>query len=210
MDKNYIKYIGNAVYNPNKCDACKGIREEELNNMFISLFNTIAENNEYSEDYIFKKIENAIYKNNGIKETKKLEDELEKYKKKMLYLLDLKLEDQENEELYKDKENEIKEKIKILKEKIDENKKIIIDKENTQKRIDNIKNIVKETKKINEFNDDVFKKIIDKIIIGEVNEDGTKNYGVVRFVLKTGEIAKFKNIIDDKKNASFEFDEWIH
>lgn len=190
-----------------RCDAQAGIREEELNQMFVNLFNYISLNYNASDETLLKKIETAIYNNNGISETKKLEDELEKVKKKLLHLIDLKLEDEENKDLYIEKEEELKNKLNAIKEKIEVNNKIIQDKKDTQDRINKIKDVLKETKPLKEFNSDIFEKLIEKIIVGEIKEDGTKDYDVVRFVLKTGNMAKFYKNRNENNLASFEYDE---
>ena len=194
---------------PNNCGAKAGLREDELNKMFVDLFNHICLNYTTSDETLLKKIENAIYDNKGISETKKLEEELEKTKKKLLHLIDLKLEDSENADLYQDKEEELKRKLSSIKQKIEENNQLIENKKSTQARIDNIKEVLKETKTLKEFNRDIFDKLIEKIIIGEVKEDGSVDYDIVRFVLKTGSLAKFYKDKVKEEYVSLEYDERI-
>jgi hypothetical protein len=55
------------------------------------------------------------------------------------------------------------------------------------------------------FDDEVFKKLISKVIIGEYDEHNNYNPHVVKFVLKLKKL----NSDNEKKFLSLELDEWI-
>lgn len=224
--KNYVRRVGRSSpykgkkYNTKaywrcsenlakgNCDASKGIREEELNLMFVELFNQISSNYETSDDYLLNRIEHILYDNSGVTELKKLESDENKIKTKLLNLLDLKLDDLDNKELYEEKEKELKFQLEEIKDKIIKVQEVIVNKQDTQYKINQIKDVLKNTKKLKEFDESIFEKVIEKIIIGEKKDDGTKDYSVIRFVLKTGELAKFYKDQNENTFVSFESDEW--
>lgn len=224
--KNYVRRQGRSVYKGKKryykvywkcseyvtktgdCDASRGVREDELNDMFVQLFNEISSCfSETGDETLLKKIEKAIYANKNQDELKKLEAEELKIRKKMSALIDLKLEDKLIAEIYDEKENELRHELQVITTKINDIKLLINSKQNTQERINKIKETLKNTKKLEEFNPQLFETLIEKIYIGEVREDSTKDYSVIRFVLKTGELANYHRDIskkDSKKIMSFE------
>lgn len=223
--RNYVRRQGSSTYNNEKryhkiywkcseyiaktgeCDASAGLREDELNDMFVQLFNEISTYFNCSDEILFKKIESAIYDNRDYNELKKLEAEEIKLRKKILHLLDLKLEDESVLEIYEEKEEMLKQELQEVKRKKEEICLLLNNRQVTQERINQIKETLKNTKKLKEFNPQIFEDLIERIYIGEVKEDSTKDYSVIRFVLKTGELAKYyrgttKN--SPKKIMSFE------
>lgn len=57
----------------------------------------------------------------------------------------------------------------------------------------------KDIKRLEEFNEDCFKNLIDKIIVGEIDDNGNKNPNVIKFILKTGKNYDF--LIDNQKHC---------
>jgi len=192
------------------CDASKGIRESELDSMFVQLFNEMIENYKFSDDALMKKIETTIYNKKDYNDLKKLDLDEQKLIKKLSHLIDLKLEDETLSDIYHEKESSIKEELFQIKKRREEINSIIHNKKQTQERINQIKELLSETKKLKEFDREIFDTLIERIYIGEIKEDNTKDYSIIRFVLKTGELEKYyrgttKKI--PKKIMSFESDE---
>ena len=61
------------------------------------------------------------------------------------------------------------------------------------KKIREIEKIVNAPTSIKEFDKETFDSIVERIIIGEVDEDGNSNPNVIRFILKTGIEYKCEN-----------------
>jgi len=193
-----------------ECDSAKGIREIELDDMFVQLFNEMIETYQHSDDALMKKIETTIYNKKDYNELKKLDLEEQKLKKKLSNLIDLKLEDDSVKDIYEDKEIMIKEQLSEIKARKAEINSIIHNKKLTQERINQIRELLSNTKKLKEFDREIFENLIERIYIGELKADNTKDYSIIRFVLKTGDLAKFyrgttKKV--PKKIVSFEPDE---
>ena len=58
--------------------------------------------------------------------------------------------------------------------------------ESIKLRLNKFKSLFKNIDKIAQFDKDVFECLIDKVIIGEVTEDGTINPYTIRFIYKNG------------------------
>jgi len=56
-------------------------------------------------------------------------------------------------------------------------------------------------KPLKEFSRDSFEELIEKIIVGDIDEDGNKRPDTIRFILKTGREIPTK-LVKDKKNYS--------
>ena len=84
------------------------------------------------------------------------------------------------------------------------NSKMYIQKE--EKRLKAIEKELSKSSTIYRFDDEVFKKLISKVIMGDYEEDGSYNPNVVKFVLNLKNISSEGNT----KFLSLEVDERIH
>lgn len=112
--------------------------------------------------------------------------EKETLEKRLSNLLDLKLDDFENKDLYTAKEEEINTRLKTITEKIKSYDMLDSEKKMLSKQIKEIEKHFEKPEVIKEFDDEAFKNMIDSIIIGDYNEDGTPNPNIIRFILKVG------------------------
>ena len=98
-----------------------------------------------------------------------------------------------DKDIYIKKEQEIKFQITEIETKITE----LLNLKNTNNDISNkikeIEKIMNEPTSIKEFDKEVFDSIVERIILGETDEDGNSNPNVVRFILKTGTEYKCEN-----------------
>lgn len=102
-------------------------------------------------------------------------------------LIDLKLDNIENKDAYNDKEREINEKLRVLNIKIDKYESIKDSNTKMLKQLKQIESIILDSEKpLKEFDKTCFDRFFDKIIIGEVDENGNINPNAVRFILKLG------------------------
>ena len=97
------------------------------------------------------------------------------------------------------KEKELLNKIDEVSEKLNTYKSEIINKDKQIKRLNKIEEVINTTPRLEEFNEDCFKNLIDKIIVGEIDENGNKNPNVIKFILKTGKNYDF--LIDNQKHC---------
>lgn len=125
-------------------------------------------------------------------------------KKRLSNLIDLKLDDIENKDIYIEKEKEINNRIKVLNEQIDRLEYRNKQNKDISTQLKNIEKIIyEEEQPIKEFDDIKFDNLVEKIIIGEKDINGNINPNIVRFILKIGTDYKFDNLsfVTNKKNG---------
>lgn len=114
-------------------------------------------------------------------------------------LVDMKLGKIIDNDTYVKKEKELLSKIDEVSEKLNTYKSEIINKDKQIKRLNKIEEVINTTPRLEEFNEDCFKNLIDKIIVGGIDENGNKNSNVIKFILKTGKNYDF--LIDNQKHC---------
>lgn len=103
----------------------------------------------------------------------------------MKKLLDLKLENSITEEAFKEKNYELERKIKNIRKQREERENNLNNDNAVKDRIVEIKEFLKNSQLITKFDKEIFKLLIDKVIIGEIDKDGNADPYVISFVLKT-------------------------
>ena len=114
-------------------------------------------------------------------------------------LVDMKLDKIIDIDTYVKKEKELLSKIDEVSEKLNTYKSEIINKDKQIKRLNKIEEVINTTPRLEEFNKNCFKNLIDKIIVGEIDENGNINPNVIKFILKTGKNYDF--LIDNQKHC---------
>lgn len=105
-------------------------------------------------------------------------------KKRLSNLIDLKLDDIENKDIYIEKEKEINNRIKVLNEQIDRLEYRNKQNKDISTQLKNIEKIIyEEEQPIEEFDDIKFDNLVEKIIIGEKNINGNINPNIVILIL---------------------------
>lgn len=94
-----------------------------------------------------------------------------------------------------------------LKERLDSiNCKLLdIEKSNNENKdvydkLKEIEKIINEPTILTEFSREIFDTIVEKIIVGEISENGEVKPNVIRFVLKTG--TEYKTILNNNRNKN--------
>ena len=116
------------------------------------------------------------------KDIKRLENEKVKLNDRLSNLVDMKLDKIIDNDTYVKKEKELLNKIDEVSEKLNAYKSEIINKDKQIKRLNKIEEVINTTPRLEEFNEDCFKNLIDKIIVGEVYENGNKNSNIIKFI----------------------------
>lgn len=183
------------------CDDSKFIRENVLEEMFVELYNKLNEERTTNNINLFNAIKKMIEEQGYEKDLRKLQEENEKLNGRLSSLVDMKLDKIIDNDTYVSKEKELLTKIDEINKKIKNYNNEIINKEKQEKRLNKIQEIINNTPRLETFNEDCFKNMVDKIIVGEIDENGNKNPNVIKFILKTGKDYNF--LIDNKKSMSF-------
>lgn len=114
-------------------------------------------------------------------------------------LVDMKLDKIIDNDTYVKKEKELLSKIDEVNEKLNTYKSEIINKDKQIKRLNKIEEVINTTPRLEDFNKNCFKNLINKIIVGEIDENGNINPNVIKFILKKGKNYDF--LIDNQKHC---------
>ena len=125
---------------------------------------------------------------------------------KLLKLIDMRLDESITKEIYDLKEKEIKAKLSNLDEKITELEKLKQESNNISNKIKEIEKIVNVPCTLTEFDENTFDNFVERIVVGEVLENGEKDPNVVRFILKTGSEFKIALANQDIKTSNVSFE----
>jgi len=168
------------------CTHSKGIKETLLEGAFVEAFNRLSKDNRQVIEEFVSDIEGALSVDENKVLLEEVEKEIAKLEKKAKKLLELKLNDKIDDKSYEEKYEELtdtlnkeKQKKMDLKIKIDEEASLI-------RRIKAFRKAFANVETMEEFDREIFESLVDKIILGREDEDGTINPYVITFVLNTG------------------------
>lgn len=202
-DHVYWACSANLQNKDGKCGKAVTIRDEELKSLFVALFNKFL--NQTRNDDLIKKIKDVISKDNSEEKLKNINKKIDNVKDKIGKLIELNINTTLDNDVFVEKNNELNKELMVLE---NEKRNILNSKIYMQKEEKRLKNIEKELNKSSttyKFDDEVFKKLISKVIMGDYEEDGSYNPHVVKFVLNLKNI----NSDDSTKFLSLEVDERI-
>lgn len=175
------------------CNYGKSIPEEMLEKCFLDAFNVLCADKATIIRNFIEKTEPILKESNATTEIEKLNMKEHDLKEKLKKLLDLKLENSITEEAFKEKNYELERKIKAVR-KLREQRENNLNNDNVVKdRIVEIKEFLKNSQLITKFDNEIFKLLVDKVIIGEIDKDGNADPYVISFVLKTSNNYGFDN-----------------
>ena len=182
-------YCSTAIKQGRKhCKDSKPISEEVIEKCFLDAYKVLCADKATIIRNFMEKAEPILKENNTQTELEKLNIQEHDLKEKLKKLLDLKLDNLITEEAFKEKNYEIERKIKNI-QKVKEDKESNIEKEDSLKgKIEGIKELLKKNQIITEFDREVFNILVDKVIIGGIDENGNKNPYIINFVLKNNKI----------------------
>lgn len=128
--------------------------------------------------------------NNDYDNSNKIKEEITKLQNRLSNLIDLKLDNKISKEILESKQLEITNQINELENKLVSNKDLEFTKKQKLEQINIISSTLKKYPGLTKFNEDIFNKLVDRIIIGEVLDNGKEDLYKVKFILKTGEMIK--------------------
>lgn len=185
--------------NDDYCQNIGNVKESILESVFVQAFNNVCENHTAIINQLFDTMDELLSGNNYDSEIKKIKNEIENLKVRESNLVDMKLDGIIDANIYVQKSEELKNKILLLKERLDEYNKVIKDESNIKKRIEEFKSIFKRKNIITEFNAAVFNSITDKIILGEKLENGEFDPNVIKFIFRNGK--EIRQALSIKSNS---------
>ncbi len=195
----YNKIIWQCVVGTKKgkkyCPESKGVEEEAIEKAFVESYRQLCSNNQDVVEEFLLRIEKVLNDGSIEKDIKKLDNEISSLLAKQNSLVDLRLENKIDEKIYEDKYLSLQNKyLEISKEK--ENLEFNLKNENNiKKRMKEFKDMLEKNEVLKEFDRFVFESIVEKVIVGEIDENNNVDPYKLTFVYKTG----FKDNLDGSK-----------
>lgn len=178
--------IKRAKQGKEECPHCKAIAEEIIEDCFVQGYRILCNDNRKVIETFLEKIENVLKENTTETMVCKLEKDKEKVNKKLANLLELNLEGRINKEQYTSKFDELNVELLKIENKMEN---LLVDSNRTEsvkQRLNKFKSLFKNIDIIPKFDKDVFDCLIDKVIIGETQENGVINPYTIRFICRNG------------------------
>jgi uncharacterized protein YutD len=147
------------------------------------------------EKPLLQRMNDTIGSSNVNKQLSKIEKDIHAIEQKRHKLVDMRLEDSIDKNTYEEKYSDILGKLEQL---VDERKSLQVTSDNEKdikKRLVEFKKTLEHNEVLDEFDRYVFESIVEKVIVGGVDEDGNKDPFEVTFIYKTG----FSNKVDGTK-----------
>lgn len=177
------------------CPESKGIPEHVIEQAFIESYRMLCDENKDVLDEFIHRVERTLSEDSvkdKITKLNKSADNIQCKRKKLLdnYLNGIVVQDiyEETDIGLERKLSEIKAQLNMLEQQMD-------DENSLKKRISDFKKALSKNEILEEFDRGIFESIIEKVIVGGYNEDGSKDPYKITFIYKTG----FKNVVGNAK-----------
>lgn len=166
------------------CPNSKTIDEAILENAFLEAFRLLADNFDDVLDSVLDTVETTISSSEDEIKVKRIEKSISNLDYKRNKLTDMLLDDKISKEAYNEKYDEFTAKITKAKEEREFFFANVNAQQNIGKRMKELRQKLTEVDVLDTFDRVVFESIVEKVIVGEVNEDGSIDPYKLTFVLK--------------------------
>lgn len=174
------------------CPDSKGITEEAIEKAFIESYRQLCRDNKDVLDEFLSRTEEALSENNTSKQISKIERDIRAIEQKRNKLVDLRLEETLDRDTYESKYLELSQQLEQLQANLHDLKEAAATEANVKKRIAEFRRTLEQNEVLDTFDRQIFESIIEKVIVGGIDEDGNKDPFMLTFIYKTG----FKSPID--------------
>jgi len=192
----YQKTVWQCIVNTKQgkkfCPDAKGIAEETIEQAFLESYRLLCSNNKDMIDELLKRIEETLCTSNSAKEHKRIEKEIAALEHKRKKLVDMRLDDIIDKATYESKYADLTASLSRLSEDKEKIKDVASRELNVKNRVEDFRKVLEHNKIIDEFDRFIFESIIEKVVVGGVDNDGKKDPSMLTFIYRTG----FVNSID--------------
>lgn len=169
-----------------ECPHSKGIHESLLEEAFITAYNKIQLFKTTEIGEFLKNIEAALDLTQLEDEVDGLITQIRKLETKSQTLVEMRLEEKIAKDDYDKKYSDIEMELKNLKDQRNEKYEALQGEVSISTRINSFREIFKNDFRMDEFDGNVFESLIDKVVVGEVDEQGNPYPFYLTFVFKAG------------------------
>jgi Site-specific recombinases, DNA invertase Pin homologs len=177
------------------CPDSKGIPEEAIEKAFVESYRLLCSDNKEVVDLFLKNIEETLNNTNIQKELSQIEKSIESIERKKDKLLDMRLEENLDKESYETKYAELLQELDEKVKKRDQLKSTLEEEVSIKQRLSEFKKVLERNEVLDTFDRFVFESVVEKVIVGGIDEEGNKDPAQIVFVYKTG----FKSKLDGRK-----------
>jgi hypothetical protein len=189
------------------CPNCKAIDETILEGAFVDVFKLLAENFDDVLDVVLSYVEESANSDDNIRKKQQIDKDISVLESKKSRMTDMLIDGTITKEVYDEKMLEFTRKLHTLSDK----RKMLSDSISTQKdinkRMSDLRETLEKEEILDEFDRTVYESIIEKVIVGGYDEDGTPDPYKLTFILKgnqTGTVAHAKEQFKEKQTNSKE------
>ncbi|MEL7658466.1 MAG: hypothetical protein AAGU75_21450, partial [Bacillota bacterium] len=175
------------------CPASKAIPEKLLEDAFVKSYGLLCDNNTDVLDELVQRMESVLRSNDFKNRLVKVENEIDATEQKRNKLVDMHLDGIIDKATYEKKYEELEINLSSLSSEREQLKQSTQEEINFEKRIAHIRKVLEHNKVLTAFDRCVFESIVEKVIIGELDESGNVNPYKLTFVYKTGFINTVQN-----------------
>ena len=179
------------------CPHCKAMKESIIEEAFTESYKLLCNNNKELIQTFLNEMEEIMQEESNESSIKRLEEEKQILKEKIDKLIDLNLNETITLETLQEKKAKLQNKINSIEKEQEHLQLELKDSISLNQGLNKFKTLFKDNEIMPEFDKDVFELMIEKVIIGEKEENGKSNPRVITFILKSGNEIKCK---DDKKD----------
>ena len=155
-----------------------------MENAFLEAYKLLAGSFDDVIDSVVGVIEDISTNNEDIGRLKKEQKALKNLEQRRKKLTDLYLDEGISKEAYDEKYEDLSVKIQKSRENIEILQANVFNQKDVGKRMASLKKALSDGNILEEFDSVVFESIVDKVIVGETNDDGTVDPFKLTFVMK--------------------------
>lgn len=178
------------------CPHSKSIDEAIIENAFLEMFHLLADNFDDVMDSVIRSVEETLSDDESAVKLQRLDKSLSSMESKRKKLTDMLLDDKITKEAYDAKYNELTRKINQTKGERVLYSANVETQQHISRRMREIRTCIAEADMLDKFDRVVFESIVEKVIVGDISEDGIIDPYKLTFVLKGME----DRVVSDAKN----------
>ncbi|HEL5167936.1 TPA: recombinase family protein [Clostridioides difficile] len=195
----YSKVIWQCVTATKKgkkfCKHSKGIPETAIEEAFVESYRLLCDDNKDVLEEFLQRMDDTLSSSVVSKQLAKAEKEIDALEKKKSKLVDMRLEEIIDKETYESKYADLVSKQEQLVEERQKLQETSDNEKDIKKRLKEFKKTLEQNEVLDKFDRYVFESIVEKVIVGGLDENGNVDPAQLTFVYKTG----LKNSVDGAK-----------
>ena len=166
------------------CPHSKAIDEIIIENAFLEAYHLLAVNFDDVLESVIESIQDTITNDEDQLKLKRSEKALSNLEQRRKKLTDMLLDDIISKDAYDEKYNDFTNRINKCKAEREHFMTTLDSQKNITKRMKDLRGKLSEVEVLDQFDRIVFESIVEKIVVGEIKEDGTIDPYKLTFILK--------------------------